>query len=43
MEMPNMDGLDLIKTLRDKNQNVECIIVSGQHESGAPKIIEAIR
>jgi len=38
-----MDGLDLIKTLRDKNQNVECIIVSGQHESGAPKIIEAIR
>ena len=43
MEMPNMDGLDLIKTLRDENQNVECIIVSGQHESGAPKIIEAIR
>ena len=43
MEMPNMDGLDLIKTLRDKNQKVECIIASGQHESGAPKIIEAIR
>ena len=43
MEMPNMDGLDLLKNLKENNQNVECIIVSGQHESGAPKIIEAIR
>ena len=43
MEMPNMDGLDLLKKLSESKVSVEFIIVSGQHESGAPKILEAIR
>ena len=43
MEMPKMDGLGLLKYLKENNFNAECIIVSGQHESGAPKILEAIR
>ena len=43
MEMPKMDGLGLLKYLKENNVNAECIIVSGQHESGAPKILEAIR
>ena len=43
MEMPKMDGLGLLKNLKENNVNSECIIISGQHESGAPKILEAIR
>ena len=43
MEMPRMDGLELLKNLKANNSNAECIIVSGQHESSAPKILEAIR
>ena len=43
MEMPKMDGLGLLKNLKENNVNAECIIISGQHESGAPKILEAIR
>ena len=43
MEMPRMDGLELLKNLKANNSNTECIIVSGQHESSAPKILEAIR
>ena len=38
-----MDGLELLKNLKANNSNAECIIVSGQHESSAPKILEAIR
>ena len=38
-----MDGLGLLKNLKENNVNAECIIISGQHESGAPKILEAIR
>ena len=38
-----MDGLELLKNLKANNSNTECIIVSGQHESSAPKILEAIR
>ena len=38
-----LDSFFSVIKVKDKNQNVECIIVSGQHESGAPKIIEAIR
>ena len=43
MEMPKMDGLGLLKNLKENNVNAECIIISGQHESSAPKILEAIR
>ena len=43
MEMPIMDGLELLKNLKANDTTAECIIVSGQHESNAPKILEAIR
>ena len=43
VEMPIMDGVDLLKNLREKNHRSECLIVSGFHRSDGKKIIEAFR
>ena len=43
VEMPIMDGVDLLKNLREKNHTSECLIVSGFHRSDGKKIIEAFR
>ena len=43
VEMPIMDGVELLKNLREKSHRSECLIVSGFHRSDGKKIIEAFR
>ena len=43
MEMPVMDGVELLRSLRENNQTSECIIISGFHKADGEKIIEAFR
>lgn len=43
MEMPIMDGVDLLQGLKEKNHKSECLIVSGFHKSDGEKIIEAFQ
>ena len=43
MEMPIMDGVELLKNLRNRNHKSECLIVSGFHKSDGEKIILAFQ
>ena len=43
MEMPVMDGVELLKSLRENNHSSECLIISGFHKSDGDKIVEAFR
>ena len=43
MEMPNLDGIGVLTEIKNRKiKNVSCIIVSGQHLSSAPKILDAL-
>ena len=43
MEMPIMDGVGLLKSLKEKDHKSKCLIISGFHKSDGEKIIEAFR
>jgi len=43
LEMPVLDGLQLLKTVIDREAETKCLLVSAFHKSNQPKIIDALK